>query len=150
MTVRVSDAARYLSELSGWKLSNLELQKILYMADMAFTGQTGTRLVDEQFEAWDYGPVLPSLYRTCKPFGARPVPNVFWSARHIAGSPEAGVISQAWAALNNQTPGQLVNNTHWVGGAWNRRYVPGAKGIVISREDMIDEYRARVGTPAHA
>lgn len=77
MTVRTIDAARYLSILSGWKLSNLQMQKILYMADMNFVGQTQQRLLDEDFEAWDYGPVLPSLYHKCKAFGAKHVPDVF-------------------------------------------------------------------------
>ncbi len=145
MTVRVFDAARYLCELSGWRLSNLQLQKMLYMADMFFTGQSGSRLLNENFEAWDYGPVLPSLYHQCKPFGSKSVPDVFWGATDIANRPEGAILREAWSNLKEQTPGQLVNNTHWVSGAWNKRYVPGAKGVSISREDMIAEYQARIG-----
>lgn len=143
MTVRVSDAARHLSELSGWTLSNLQLQKMLYLADMMYYGAKGERLVNEHFEAWDYGPVLPSLYHSCKGFGSRPVPDIFWDARRIDGSPEAAILKDAWDNLKSYSPGQLVNNTHWSGGAWHQRYVPGAKGIAIRDEDMIAEYRAR-------
>lgn len=144
MTVRVEDAARHLCELSGWKLSNLQIQKMLYMADMNFVGQGRGRLVDEDFEAWDYGPVLPSLYHTCKAFGAKRVPDVFWGARDISGTPEAEVIEVAWRNLQGQNPGRLVENTHWAGGAWAKRYAPGARGIRITTDDMIDEYRSRV------
>lgn len=143
MTVRVTDAAKYLCEESNWKLSNLQLQKILYMADMNFVGQGNSRLVDEDFEAWDYGPVLPSLYHKCKAFGSKPVPDVFWGAQDIAGTDEARILQLAWSKLKSASPGQLVNATHSNLGAWVRRYVAGAKQIKILTQDMIDEYARR-------
>jgi uncharacterized phage-associated protein len=144
MTVRVEDAAQHLCDRSGWKLSNLQLQKLIYMADMNFVGRHRQRLVDEDFEAWDYGPVLPSLYHKCKAFGAKAVPPIFWGAKSITGSPEAEMLDLAWEKLKGATPGQLVNTTHSQKGAWVRRYVPGAKQIKIHTADMIDEYQRRV------
>ena len=146
MTTRVDSAARYLCELSGWKLSNLQLQKMLYLADMNFVGQGRGRLLDEDFEAWDYGPVLPSLYHTCKAFGPKPIPNVFWGAVDIRGTPEAQILDTAWNNLRGQNPGRLVENTHWAGGAWAQRYVPGARGIKITSHDMVNEYRKRIAS----
>lgn len=143
MTVPVNDAAQYLCRQSGWRLSNLQLQKILYIADMNLAGQGHGRLVDEDFEAWDYGPVLPSLYHKCKAFGSKSVPPVFWGATDITGSPEAAIIDMAWENLRSVTPGQLVETTHSTLGAWVRRYVPGAKQIKIFTQDMIDEYARR-------
>ena len=146
MPVSVDDAARYLCELSGWKLTNLQLQKLLYMADMNYVGQGRGRLIDEDFEAWDYGPVLPSLYHRCKAFGSKRVPDVFWLARDIGNSSEADMLRLAWENLKGQDAGRLVENTHWAGGAWARRYVAGSKGIRIHTEDMIDEYRNRLAS----
>ena len=140
MTVGVMDAANRLSEISRRRLSNLQLQKILYMADMNLVGRDGIRLVDENFEAWDYGPVLPSLYHRCKAFGAKPVPNVFWDAKDISGTTENDMLALAWDRLRNSTPGQLVANTHSGDGAWVRRYVPGARDRKITTQDMISEY----------
>lgn len=145
-----SFAAKHLCEKSGWRISNLELQKMLYMADMNFVGTKGRRLIDEDFEAWDYGPVIPSLYRKCKAFGAKPVPNIFWGIGSIADTPEASMLDKAWENLRNRSPGKLVENTHWAGGAWAKRYVPGARGIKIETGDMIDEYRRRVADSASA
>jgi uncharacterized phage-associated protein len=63
MTISVFDAARTLGYYSDWKLSNLQMQKILYLAHMVYMDKnSGEPLVDEDFQAWDYGPVLPSLY----------------------------------------------------------------------------------------
>lgn len=143
MTVRPEDAARYLCELSDWGISNLHLQKILYLADMNFVGKNSIRLVSEDFEAWDFGPVIPSLYHQCKAFGAKKVPDIFWSAKDISGTREAAMLENAWQALRSQSPGQLVENTHWAGGAWAGRYRPGARGIKILSDDMINEYKNR-------
>lgn len=143
MTILVNDAAHYLCAQSGWKISNLQLQKIIYMADMNFVGQGNGRLVDEDFEAWDYGPVLPSLYHKCKAFGSKSVPQVFWGHRDVSQTSEAAMLDKAWENLRSATPGQLVETTHSSLGAWVRRYVAGAKQIKILTQDMVDEYGRR-------
>ncbi|WP_116082059.1 Panacea domain-containing protein [Tropicimonas sp. IMCC34011] len=148
MTVRSIDAARHLCERSGWLISNLKLQKILYLADLNFVGQGFGRLVDEDFEAWDYGPVLPSIYRRCKAFGAKPIPNIFWGTTGIGGTDEAEMLDLAWGNLRHLTAGQLVSKTHSTNGAWARRYAPGLRHNPIPTDDMIDEYRAARGTAA--
>lgn len=148
--IATSLAAKHLCEKSGWRVSNLQLQKMLYLADMNFVGKNSERLIDEDFEAWDYGPVLPTLYHTCKAFGAKPVPNVFWGVGNIIGTREAAMLDAAWENLRAMNPGRLVENTHWAGGAWAKRYVPGAKGIKIETGDMIDEYRRRIASVAAA
>ena len=107
MTVQVNDAANYLVMISGNSISNLQVQKILYMADMNFVGKNGERLLSEDFEAWDYGPVLKTLYHKCKAFGSKPVPNVFWGSKDISGTPESAIIDLAWKNLKDATPGQL-------------------------------------------
>lgn len=138
--IRSYDAARHLCERSGWSVSNLKLQKILYIADLNFLGQIHGRLVDEDFQAWDYGPVLPSVYRHCKAFGSKPVPDVFWGAQSVAGTGEGQMLDLAWERLGNLTAGQLVAMTHAENGAWVRKYVPGAKMIPITTQDMQAEY----------
>jgi uncharacterized phage-associated protein len=143
--IHPSFAAKHLCEKSNWTLTNLKLQKLLYLADMNYVGNTGERLLSEDFEAWDYGPVLPSVYHSCKSFGSKPVPDIFWGVGAISGSVEAQWIDVAWETLKDQTPGQLVDNTHWDRGAWAKKYVPGAKGLKIVTGDMIEEYRNRVG-----
>ncbi len=149
MPVTAQNAAAYLARSAHWKLSNLQIHKILYLADMNFVGQTGSRLIDEFFEAWDYGPVVPSLYHSMKIFGAKPVTDIFWNSISITGSAEAKILDRALAALKEKSAGQLVENTHWSGGAWAKNYRPGARGIKIPTKDMIDEYRART-SPAES
>lgn len=44
----------------------LKLQKMLYFCHADFLQRTGGALISEEFEAWRYGPVLPSVFHAFK------------------------------------------------------------------------------------
>lgn len=137
-------AARKVCELAGWTLSNLSLQKILYFAHMLHLGRHGEPLVGESFEAWDYGPVLPSVYHRAKVFGSSPVRNVFHvNDDHMDGD-ALETLEEAVRALSDQPAGKLVAITHWEDGAWAKHY-PGGRNKLIPNSDIQEEYHDRVG-----
>lgn len=144
MTVPVLSAAKRLAECSGWSLSNLELQKLLYLAHMFHLGRTnGQPLVSGHFEAWDYGPVHPKLYHRVKVFGSDPVGNVFHGEPDIDDASAVELLDDAVAKLSHLSPGRLVAITHRPNGAWEQNYRPGARGIIIPNQDILDEFRDR-------
>jgi uncharacterized phage-associated protein len=135
--------ARAICERSNWTISNLALQKIAYMAHMVYLGRTGRPLVGETFEAWDYGPVLPHLYRRVRAFGRDPIRNVFHGTPAVVDPEQVAVIDEACENLLSRTPGQLVSLTHRPNGAWARNYRAGSTGNIIPNSDIADEYRNR-------
>lgn len=141
-----ASAAKTVCAMRGWTLSNLALQKVLYVSHMVHVGRYGAPLVAETFEAWDYGPVLPSLYRQVAMFGADPVKDVFYMAKEAPEGPERQTLDEVNRFLAPMTPGQLVGMTHWKQGAWAAVYRPGVRHIPISNELVADEYRARQQT----
>lgn len=143
MAVSVHAAAKRMCERSGWSLSNLELQKLLYIAHMFYLGERDEPLVSGRFEAWDYGPVNPSLYHRVKVFGSDPVGNVFHGVEDIEGGPEADTLDSAVDQLGGARSGKLVAITHWENGAWAEHYVPGLRNVVIPNEDIRKEYLER-------
>ncbi|MBV9551125.1 MAG: DUF4065 domain-containing protein [Alphaproteobacteria bacterium] len=134
-------AARRLCKQSGWTLSNLQLQKILYLAQMFHLGKKSTRLVDGDFEAWAYGPVLPQVYSQTKIFGGGPVREVFGAAP-IFDEERAAMLDEAALELGKLSAGRLVSITHWKEGAWAKYYQPDVRGIKIPDQAIIDEYNA--------
>jgi uncharacterized phage-associated protein len=141
MSVSSLSAARLVCEVRDWKVSNLELQKILYIAHMIYLGNVGEPLIDENFEAWDYGPVIPELYQKVKGFGAKPVGNVFHSVDLPSESTkEYSYIRRAADVAKGMTAGQLVSFTHRPYGAWSRFYKPGLRDNIILNEIILDEY----------
>jgi uncharacterized phage-associated protein len=145
MPVHPLTAAKRVCELRDWGASNLEINKILYLAHMLSLGRTegARRLVTEHFEAWDYGPVLPSVYHRAKAFGKRPVQDVFRAFPYLRSGHEAEIIEEVMDSVRDKTPAQLVAITHWNKGAWAQHYRPGAQGIVIPDRDILAEYRKR-------
>ena len=49
-------------------INNLQLQKILYYAQKEFL-RVSSALFDDEFEAWQFGPVIPSAYYQYCGFG---------------------------------------------------------------------------------
>lgn len=143
-----ASAAKTVCNLRGWTLSNLALQKVLYVSHMVYVGRIGLPLVGENFEAWDYGPVLPSLYRQVAMFGSDPVKDVFYFVVDAPPGIERDTIAEVSAYLAPMTPGQLVNLTHWPHGAWAQVYRPGVRHIPIPNTLVASEYRARNHQPA--
>lgn len=142
MAVSALSAAKRVCELSGWQLSNLSLQKILYIAHLIYLGRRNEPLFDETFQAWNYGPVLPSVYHKAKIFGSDPVRNVFHSVPNLEEGPEADVLAETVEKLSNKSPSQLVAITHWDKGAWAKHYMPGMN-MVIPNDDVLREYQDR-------
>lgn len=150
MVYSIHSVAKTFAELSDWTLSNLELNKLCYLAHMIKLGRTEGRegLVRNVFEAWDYGPVSPALYHKAKSFGSGDVGNVFHQHPSVTSGIDKEAIEEVWQAVGSRSPGQLVAITHWEQGAWYKNYQAGVKGIVISDEDILDEFRKRTAPQA--
>lgn len=143
MTISTFEAAKTLGFYSNWNLSNLQMQKILYLAHMFFMGRNqGEPLINENFEAWDYGPVIPSLYHEVKFFGNSKIKDIFFHTTINETSKESKIIKEAVTAFGNAPPAKLVAITHNEEGAWAKHYVQNAKGIVIPNADIIKEYNS--------
>ena len=65
MTYSAKDIGRATVKLSVdnkcW-ISNLKLQKLLYFSWLEYYRRTEKPLFEEEFQAWKYGPVVPSVY----------------------------------------------------------------------------------------
>lgn len=151
MTVSAGAAARKVGELRGWSVTNLELQKILYVAQMVHLGRHGIPLMQGEFEAWAYGPVHPEVYRDARGFGSSPIKDVFfWHAPPLDSTVEGQTLREVVEFLRPLTASQLVAMTHWEGGAWARNYQPGIWHVGIPNEHIADEFRARQKSEAAA
>lgn len=134
-------AARTLGEESDWKLSPLEYQKILYVAQMIHLGREKRPLFEESFEAWDFGPVVPNLYHELKVFRSGFVTAVAAASTFAFGTSEAFAIDDAYTMTLHMSAGQLVTYTHRPGGAWEKFYSSGARGAVIPPSAILEEWR---------
>lgn len=128
------EAAYALCEMSGWTLTNLRLQKMLYLLQSHYLKTHGGEpLIHDTFEARNNGPVMLVVYDKLKQFGTRPIKNVFYDVRDIRGTAEYKYIESAFKQMSVLTDAQLYavvhNDTVW---GKNR-----ADGEEISNEEIL-------------
>jgi len=134
-------AAKTICDLKQWRVSNLPLQKLLYLSHLFHLGTTGLPLASREFEAWDLGPVEPDLYRKLKAYGSKDVPDIFGAEPYDTGSPERASIDKVMHDVGQASPGRLVAITHWDGGAWALHYRPNVPGVRIPNAAVTEEYQ---------
>jgi len=62
----VTDLMLYWANRDGDLISNLKLQKLLYYAQAWHLVNFDVPLFGDSIEAWDFGPVIPNVYRQYK------------------------------------------------------------------------------------
>lgn len=134
MAISSIDAGKTLCELSGWSISNLQLQKLLYIANMYHRAEEGISLINERFEASPLGPVEPKLYRYAEGFGNNPVRNIFFMKKGAKeGSSEYEYLKEVIDVAGKKSNAELVSFTQWENGAWYaRRYGKKCKSSMLS------------------
>ncbi len=106
----------------------MKLQKLVYYAHGWCLRLTGNPLIDENFEAWKYGPVVSSVYYAFKGFGNRDISRTAYGQGGIPFSiDESDVqtlklierIVEIYGQLDAHT---LSNKTHQKGSPWDIVY----------------------------
>lgn len=70
------DMANFLIDLSGYTKTPMQVQKMTYIAHGYSLALRNKPLFRDQVEAWDHGPVIPSIYDAFKGWGFNPIPEV--------------------------------------------------------------------------
>lgn len=117
-----------LARTQGDSISPMKLQKLVYYAHGWYAGYTGKPLIDEAVEAWQYGPVIPSLYHEFKRFGSGAISHnatVFGGdleELEVQVPADPGIqsfLSSVWKSYGKYTGTKLSEMTHAVGGPWD-------------------------------
>lgn len=140
MRISSFQAAKTMCHISKWSLSNLQLQKLLYLAHMVSLGRN-MPLIDEEFSAWMYGPVLPALYDRVKLFGTSFVRDRFYHEEVLSEQDERyQLLKEIYNILGEKKGWELVALTHRPGGAWTKNY-NGNYNVTIPEQDILAEYK---------
>ncbi len=149
MTVHVFSAAKRVGSQSGWSVTNLVMQKLIYLAHMVWLGTHHEPLVNGNFEAWDLGPVHPTLYHHVKFFGSSPVQNIFSNCSdmpdRMARVSGLDHFTEKWA---DNAP-KLIAITHSETGAWASFYSSGKRQVIIPDDAIRQEYERRARQPTN-
>ena len=114
-------------------VSNLQLQKILYYIQREFL-QQGTMAFSENIEAWQFGPVVPEVYKQYCGFGALPI-----RMRYVVviQSNDENIINPIIEKKRILNPWDMVSDTHSPGKAWDMIYRGGLGDHQIIPQELI-------------
>lgn len=149
-------------------LTQMQLQKLTYIAHGWNLALNETRLVSDGVEAWDYGPVFPLLYDHAKYFGKFPITRLisdrdddklsFFVDRSSHGQPyeatlserEKEVLNRVWDRYKYYSAFKLSDLTHKPGTPWYETYFGRGKNAAMSDQLIQEHYLelARSGAAA--
>ncbi len=135
-------AAKISAEAVDWSVTNLRLQKMLYIAHMYYLGKNSKPLIGDAFHAWAYGPVLPTLYHELKVFGAKNIqPSAFDHVSDVSDDSDERLHVFGMANfLREYETTNLIGITHRSGAAWSKSYNPRIRNIEIPTAAIMQEY----------
>jgi uncharacterized phage-associated protein len=146
---------------NGEKLRPLKLQKLMYYLCGYYQAAYGKPLIDSAIEAWDYGPVIPELYREFKDFGAkeitRPARSFDWESEEFVPVPIptgdeklSKLLEFIWKSYGKYTGLQLSDMTHKDGTPWDitKKANPGIKNADIQSGDLSSYFSKFVNVKA--
>lgn len=135
--------------------TQMKLQKLIYFAHGWHLALYDGPLVNEQFQAWPYGPVLPSVYHEFKVYGmsgidklgteivALPTGGLAWEAPTILNSNGLidPLLDKIWEVFGSYSGGQLSDMTHATNSPWKKIHdLYGNTRDVVIPDDLIRDY----------
>ncbi len=143
----------FVDRRSSW-LSNMKMQKMLYICQGVHLAVNDTPCFNETVEAWQYGPVVSSIYHQFKQYGAGPIRGKAYNIAPVEVAPLirddediVNLIEAVWTKFGRMTALQLSSWSHAEGSPWHstveevRKKYPAApiQGYTI-REELISNY----------
>ena len=121
----------------GDTISNLKLQKMMYYQQGFHLAYFGTPLFDEDIVAWQYGPVVPSVYKEYKSFESN---SISTSKEGISLSDdEEELFNNVYEEYNQFSAVALMKMTHEES-PWKTTEI----NSVISRDKMMSFFKTQI------
>lgn len=129
-----------LAEKEKEEITNIKLIKMMYVAQGLSLSLCEEELFEEPIQAWQYGPVIPSIYHEFKHFAAKPITKksiVFDDESEekkiepkLTNQQSKKIVELTWKLYKNISALRLVELTHDRGTPWSIVYKHGYNEII--------------------
>lgn len=147
MSAKTLAAAQYILKQrndAGDAITPMQLIKLVYIAQGFMLGKHGRPLIDEPVEAWQYGPVVPSVYHAVKHFRSAPIIDVPGAPPGYAFTRDEcdtmDFVAKNYGPHNGIT---LSTATHQPGTPWDQTWRTWGKNAEISN-DLIESFYGEI------
>lgn len=125
-------------------LTNMQIQKLVYLAHGWTLGACDEPLIEDPVEAWKFGPVVRKVYSALSKYGSAPVKReIRWGEDTIfyhgddgevaydeLAPIEAEMTELVWANYGKYPAFQLSALTHQADTPWSDTYQPGVNRVI--------------------
>lgn len=138
-------------------ITQMKLQKMVYFAHGYHLAKYGTPLVEENFQAWKFGPVIPEIYSNYKLYGSDYINDTRYASFLKSEEVDTTRLSESardaieytWKATKNLTAAELSNWTHLPDSPWSKYYHENDREAVIENNSIKEYFKGFLsGTPA--
>lgn len=140
---KILSMANTMIKISDYSVTNLKLNRLLYYAYGINLVLNDVEKVDEQLEAWDYGPVFSSVYQAFKKYVNQPIEelcNIHFHDNSLKSDTKIyEIITATYNKYGYLGEFDLVNRTHAEGTPWSKIYTPNQNNLIID-DDIIKTY----------
>ncbi len=146
----------------GRALTQMQLQKLVYIAHGWNLAITGSPLTHDAPQAWDYGPVYKDLWQALRGYGRAPVSEPIKNKDYMPGSfdtenpdsearaqlaaDEVNIIDRVFRDYSKFHAFQLSALTHKDGTPWTKVYAGGQGKFDSIDSDQIKEHFVGIAT----
>ena len=117
-------------------ITNLKLQKILYFAQAYYLAKFNKPLFNNNIEAWEYGPVVPDVYRKFKKYGSNPI--ILEEDESSLSEKDKEILKEVWETFGGYSASRLVDIAH-AHTPWKDAY--DSEDKIISNKSLGEYYR---------
>ncbi|WP_081816272.1 Panacea domain-containing protein [Delftia sp. RIT313] len=128
----------------GDQVTPMQLIKLVYIAEGIMLGRNGRSLINERVEAWEYGPVIRSVYHAVREFRSNPVSYVPGANPNYPFNHDEIEVMNAVARSYGPHDGiRLSAATHQPGTPWSQTWEGLGRNGTIST-DIIENHYSRL------
>lgn len=126
-------------------ITPMEVQKLMYFAHGWMLALHERPLHTDAWRAWQYGPVLPRVYRELREYRADPVEELIGDYRADLDDEERYIIDEVYRLYSPFKGIELSELTHLDGSPWDqaRKQNPGANPVIydVSIKDYFNQLK---------
>jgi uncharacterized phage-associated protein len=117
----VANAFLKLAKEEQKGLTNMQLQKLVYIAHGFCLAMLSRPLFFNNVHAFEWGPVIPKLYKQLRKYGSGIITEEISTIDEpiLSAAPEMAVIRGVWGSYGNFTGAKLSSITHQEGTPWS-------------------------------
>jgi uncharacterized phage-associated protein len=150
---RAVAVAKYMLDQAtgtGLTLTPMQLLKLVYIAHGWMLGKYGRPLFPEQVQAWQYGPVVPSVYQAVKQFGSNPIAGMPFFENNTFDAQEMEIMNFVVQNYGQANGIMLSAATHQRGTPWDQTWSASNNSAPISNDLIRNFYANLIQLPSHS